>query len=58
MSAKEKFQRICDYVDSQNILDFLIDYLSESELNELFEKLEEEFNIEYDDFNDFIEDFN
>jgi len=58
MSAKEKFQRICDYVDSQNILDFLIDYLSESELNELCEELEEEFNIEYDDFNDFIEDFN
>ena len=58
MRPKEKFQIIRDYVDSQNILDFLMDYLSESELKTLCEELEEEFDIEYEAFNDFMEDFN
>lgn len=58
MRPKEKFQIIRDYVDSQNILDFLMDYLSESELKTLCEELEEEFDIEYEEFNDFMEDFN
>lgn len=58
MRPKEKFQIIRDYVDSQNILDFLMDYLSESELKTLCEELEEEFDIEYEEFNDFMEEFN
>lgn len=56
MKASEKFQRIRDYIDSQNILDYLMDFLSDDELNELCEGLEDEFEISYDEFDNYSED--
>ena len=49
MTTTEKFQRIRDYIDSQNILDSLVDFLSEDELKEFCDQLEEEYDIEYED---------
>ena len=56
MTTTEKFQRIRDYIDSQNILDYIMDFLSDDELKELCEGLEDEFDIEYDEFDNFNED--
>jgi hypothetical protein len=49
MKPVEKFQRIRDYIDSQNICDFLIEYMSDDELENLCHELEEEFDVQYDD---------
>ena len=51
MNAYDRFQRIREDIDSQNILDTLIDFLSEDDVNEFCNYLEDEFNIEYDNDN-------
>lgn len=51
MNAIERFQRIRDYIDTQNICDELSDFLSEDELHEFCGILEENYEIEYDDEN-------
>lgn len=51
MNAIERFQRIRDYIDTQNICDELSDFLSEDELHEFCSILEENYEIEYDDEN-------
>jgi len=51
MNAIERFQRIRDYIDTQNICDELSDFLSEDELREFCGILEENYEIEYDDEN-------
>ena len=51
MNAYDRFQRIREDIDSQNILDTLIDFLSEDDINEFCNYLEDEFNIEYDNDN-------
>lgn len=51
MNAIERFQRIRDYIDTQNICDELSDFLSEDELHEFCAILEENYEIEYDDEN-------
>ena len=49
MNSIDRFQKIRDYIDSQNICDMVSEYLSEDDLKEFCNYLEEEFNIEYDD---------
>lgn len=49
MKVYDRFQQLRDYIDSQNICDSLADFLSEDELGEFCDKLEEEYDIEYDD---------
>ena len=49
MNSIDRFQKIRDYIDSQNICDMVSEYLSEDDLKEFCDYLEEEFNIEYDD---------
>jgi len=51
MNTYDRFQRIREDIDSQNILDTLIDFLSEDDINEFCNYLEDEFNIEYDNDN-------
>ena len=55
MNIYDKFQRVREYVDSQNILDALTDFLSDDDLKEFCSYLEDEFNIEYD--NDEYDEF-
>ena len=49
MNPIDRFQKIRDYVDSQNICDMISEYLSEDDLQNFCDYLEEEFDIEYDD---------
>lgn len=53
MNPIDRFQKIRDYVDSQNICDMISEYLSEDDLQDFCNYLEEEFDIEYDDYNDY-----
>ena len=55
MNIFDKFQRIREYIDSQNILDSLAEFLPNNELEEFCTYLEDEFDIEYD--NDGYEEF-
>ena len=50
MTQYERFQRIRDYIDSQNICDSLADFLDEDILKDFCEYLEEEYNVEYDEY--------
>jgi len=54
MKAIERFQRIRDYVDSQNICDEIADFLGDDELEEFCSILEENYDIEYE--NDYLSD--
>ena len=49
MNPIDRFQKIRDYIDSQNICDMISEYLSENDLQDFCNYLEEEFDIEYDD---------
>lgn len=49
MNPIDRFQKIRDYIDSQNICDIISEYLSEDDLQDFCDYLEEEFDIEYDD---------
>lgn len=49
MNPIDRFQKIRDYIDSQNICDMISEYLSEDDLQDFCNYLEEEFDIEYDD---------
>ena len=49
-----RFQRLREDIDSQNVLDALIDFLSDNDLEEFCNYLEDEFNISYDN-NDYDE---
>ena len=49
MTPIDKFQRIRDYIDSQNIVDHIVSFLSEDELLEFCNYLEDEYEIEYED---------
>jgi hypothetical protein len=49
MNPIDRFQKIRDYIDSQNICDMISEYLSEDDLQNFCDYLEEEFDIEYDD---------
>ena len=49
MNPIDRFQKIRDYIDSQNICDMISEYLSENDLQDFCDYLEEEFDIEYDD---------
>jgi len=51
MNAYDRFQRLREDVDSQNILDIIMEFLSEDDINELCNCLEDEFHIEYDNDN-------
>lgn len=53
MNPIDRFQKIRDYVDSQNICDMISEYLSENDLQDFCDYLEEEFDIEYDDYSDY-----
>jgi hypothetical protein len=55
MNTFDRFQQIREDIDSQNILDSLIDFLSDSDLEEFCNYLEDEFNIEYnnEDYEEF-----
>jgi len=55
MNIYDRFQQIREEIDSQNILDSLIDFLSDDDLKEFCDYLEDEFNIEYN--NDEYEEF-
>jgi hypothetical protein len=46
MTVKDRFLRIRDYIDAQNILDELESFLSDSDLEEFCVQLEEEYEIE------------
>lgn len=49
MNPIDRFQKIRDYIDSQNICDHIQEYFSEDDLEGFCSFLEEEFEIEYDD---------
>jgi len=49
MKVIERFQRIRDYVDTQNICDELADFLCEDDLAEFCALLEENYEVEYDE---------
>ena len=49
MNPIDRFQKIRDYIDSQKICDMISEYLSEDDLQNFCDYLEEEFDIEYDD---------
>jgi len=51
MNTFDRFQRLREDIDSQNILDTLIDFLSDNDLEEFCNYLEDEFNISYDNNN-------
>lgn len=56
MTPYERFQRIREELDSQNICDSLSDYMTDDDLTQFCDYLEDEFDIEiinedYDDFN-------
>jgi len=53
MNPIDRFQKIRDYIDSQNICDMISEYLSEDDLQDFCNYLEEEFDIEYDDYSDY-----
>ena len=55
MNQLDRFQKIRDYIDSQNICDTIIEYFSEDDLKGFCDFLEEEFDIEYDDYTDYDE---
>lgn len=55
MEAIERFQRILDYIDTQNICDEITEFLSEDELHDFCNVLEDNYNIEYEEF-DFVND--
>lgn len=55
MNTFDRFQQLREEIDSQNILDTLIDFLSEDDLVEFCNYLEDGFNIEYN--NDEYEEF-
>ena len=48
MNTFDRFQRLREEIDSQNILDTLIDYLCEEDLQEFCNYLEDEFEITYE----------
>lgn len=50
MTTKDRFLRIRDYVDPQNILDELERFLSDEDLKEFCICLEEEYEIESDEY--------
>jgi hypothetical protein len=50
MRAIERFQNIQDYIDTRNICDLIPEFLEEEELNKFCDMLEEEYNIEYEEF--------
>jgi hypothetical protein len=49
MTVKDRFLRIRDYIDAQNILDELESFLSDEELNEFCLELEDEYEIDLDE---------
>jgi hypothetical protein len=54
MNTYDRFQYLREDIDSQNILDSLMDFLSDSDMEEFCNYLEDEFNIEYNN-NDYDE---
>ena len=54
MTTKDRFLRIRDYIDAQNILDELESFLSDEDLQEFCLELEEEYeiNLDEDDYYD------
>ena len=51
MNTYDRFQRLREDIDSQNILDSLMDFLSDNDMEEFCNYLEDEFDIEYDNDN-------
>jgi len=49
MNIYDRFQYLREEIDSQNILDTLTDFLSDDDLKEFCNYLEDEFNIEYNE---------
>ena len=49
MTTKDRFLRIRDYIDAQNILDELESFLSDEDLKEFCLELEEEYEIDLDE---------
>ena len=54
--GKMSLKPIRDEIDSQNICDVLVEYMSDDELEDFCKYLEEEFDIEYDN-SDYLEDY-
>ena len=54
MNTYDRFQYLREDIDSQNILDSLMDFLSDNDMEEFCNYLEDEFNIEYNN-NDYDE---
>ena len=54
MTTKDRFLRIREYIDAQNILDELESFLSDEDLQEFCLELEEEYeiNLDEDDYYD------
>jgi len=48
MNTFDRFQRLREDIDSQNILDALTDFLSDGDLEEFCNYLEDEFEISYE----------
>lgn len=49
MTVKDRFLRIRDYIDAQNILDELESFLSDEDLNEFCLELEDEYELDLDE---------
>lgn len=57
MNQIDRFQRIRDYIDSQNICDVLTEYFSEDDLKGFCDFIEEEYDIEYDDYDNEYDEY-
>ena len=55
MTPFDHFQRLRDEIDSQNICDVLSDYMSDDDLEDFCQYLQEEFDIELD--NNYLEEY-
>ena len=57
MKTKDIYLQIRDYIDSQNILDSLENFLGEDDLMEFCDYLKEEYDLDLSENNEYFEEF-
>lgn len=57
MKTKDIYLQIRDYIDSQNILDSLENFLGEDELMEFCDYLKEEYDLDLSENNEYFEEY-
>lgn len=57
MQIKDLINKIKDYIDAENILDYIVDYISDDELKEICDNIIDEYNIDISESSFYEEEY-